>query len=356
MLKCSSKMAIYTERLNLRIGDPISWPKIEQDSVVEVIDPLVGHLVVAQKTGNVHAWWGSWVRGNGPDQMRKVLVHHGGRFGWNDIQTPIDQHNNVLKKYLGHEVVVDSVSDASLTYPHSFSEFLTAVRIAPEIVEVQGRRAWIGEAHYHIDRAIRGMVFPMNATEMNSRRAELERLQPILVRSTNPNIRSAGRNLGEGLVTEGGAKIRAFRRSDDNLLNSLLEMNDIVIGTFERGAALDRYRNATEDIIIEIHKRVTEAKANWDGLDNDDERQRVVARLTNLFGVPYLSAVKVQPFRSWVEELFADSHIDQVPDLWLGLNYSGISRALTRAEDRLERLSSRIRIRHQGAVQLKLHE
>lgn len=53
-------MSTYIERLNLKVGDPISWPKVKPDLVVDVIDPPVGHLVVAQQTGNLHAWWGRW--------------------------------------------------------------------------------------------------------------------------------------------------------------------------------------------------------------------------------------------------------------------------------------------------------
>lgn len=337
-------MPTYIERLNLKVGDPINWSKVEPDLVADVIDSH-GHIVVGT-TGNIHAWWGRWVSGNGSDNMRKVLAHHGGSTGWNDIQKPIDQHQEVLKKYLGHEVEVDAVDEVSLRRPQTLTDFMTAARISPQIIEVQGRSAWFGEAHFYLGRVVRGMVFPMNATQMNLRRAQLEKLQPILLRSTNPLVRSAGRNLGEGLATEGSASLHAFRKSDDNLLNALIEINDIVMATFERGAALDRYRNGMEDIIISVHKRVAEAKAAWDSTENEEEREEAVSKLNNPFGIPYLRTIKVQPFKALVEELFAKSHIDQIPDL----GYSGISKALTRAEDRLDSMQRNFKVRRQGAV------
>lgn len=347
-------MAHYVERLNLRVGDPIIGPKVEPDSIVEVIDPPTGHLVVALKTGGIHAWWGSWGRDpQNPNQMRKGLAHHGGKFGWQDIDTPIRQHQHVIGRYLGHEEEVEWKGPISAR-PQSLAQFAVAARVTPEIVEVQGRKGWTGEALYLINQASRNLIFPMSPEEMDTRRFHLEELRAILQRSTNPNFRSAGQNLAEALGARSTKSLTAFRRSEDNLLYSIIDMNDIVIATLTRGAALERYRWECENVVLSVYKMVLSAKADWDQARDEGQRQKVVENLTNLFGINLLKSLKAQPFRREVEDIFGYSHLDQLTDLWMAINYPGISRSVTRAEERLHSLSERIKTRRQGGIQLKL--
>lgn len=349
-------MAHYVERLNLKVGDPIEWPKVEPDIVVDVIDRPTGHLVVAAQTGNVHAWWGRWIPDPGnPNQMLKVLTHHGGRYGWNDIQKPIDQHSHVLEENLGHEVKVESQVPTVPAKPRSLEQFVVAVRTAPDIIEVQGRRAWAGEAVHLIDHAMRGIVYPLaNATEMNSRANQLEILQEKLQRSTNPHFRFAGQSLAEGLVTEGSRRLVAFKKSNDELLNRLIEINDIVLGTFNRAASLERYRMGQENVVISVHQRIVEAKEAWDNAQDNEGREKALNNLRDLFGLNMLASLKVQPFRGRIEEILQESHIDTFEDLWLTLDYQGVSRSLTKAESLMQRWSSRIKTRREGAIQTSL--
>lgn len=345
-------MAHYVERLNLRVGDLIDWPQIEQDSVAEVIDPPTGHLVVALKTGGIHAWWGRWKFDARDRITKKVWTHHGGRFGWDDIQKPIDQHNAVVEKYLGHEETVESV-DVATFRPRSLRQFVTAVRVRPQIIEVKGRKAWVGEAVDLISQAFRDSVSPMRPDDMHARRSYLEELQLKLQRSTNPYFRSASGYLAEGLSTQGARSSTALRRGEDELLNSVIEMNDIVIGTLQREAVLESYRWNCEDLVSSVYKRVLEAKATWDSAEDEGTRQKAVAEVTNLFGVNLLRTLKLKSFRSLVDEVFEYSHIDRLPDLWIAQNYDAISRALTRGEGKLHRWDDRIQARREGVVQLK---
>lgn len=345
-------MAYLVERLNLRVGDPIDWPKVEPDSVVEVIDPPTGHLVVALKTGGIHAWWGRWKFDVRDHAVKKLWTHHGGRFGWDDIQRPIDQHNAVVEKYLGHEEVVESI-DVATFRPRSLRQFVTAVRVRPQIIEVGGRKAWVGEAVHLINQTFRDFVSPMGPEDMHARRAYLEELQRKLGRSTNPYFRSASGHLAEGLSTQGARSFTALRRGEDELLNSIVEMSDIVIGTLQRGAVLESYRWNSENVVSSVYKKVLEAKATWDGAEDEGTRQKAVTEVTNLFGVNILSTLRAQSFRRLVDEIFEYSHIDRLPDLWIAQNYEAISRALTKGEEKLHRWDDRIQSRRKGVVQLE---
>lgn len=352
-------MANYLERLNLKVNDPIPG-LIEPDTVVEVIDNH-GRIVVGRETGNIHAWWGRWINDpTDPERKRKkkVLTHHGGKFGWNDIQKPIDQHNRVLEQYLGYEIKVDEVRAEVPIKPRSLSEIAVAIRTQPDIVEIQGRQAWSGEAVHQIGRATRRLVaYPIvNATEANFRNAPLLELQSRLESSNNPILQSGGRNLAQAFNEEGEMSMRALVRASDDLLSYLVEINDIVIGTFGRLASLERKRWVDEDAVMDADKTIAAARTDWDSSVDDSMRSTVISRVNGqLFGGTYhLATLKMQPFKREVEELFRLSGVDHLNDKWISGDYGTISTSLRKAGDRLHSWGLRIKTRRQPAKQPSL--
>lgn len=351
-------MANYLERLNLKVNDLIPG-LAESDIVAEVIDNH-GRIVVGRETGNIHAWWGRWI--NDPTdpegkRKKKVLTRHGGKFGWNDIQNTIDQHNRVLEQYLGYEVKVDEVRAEVPIKPRSLNEIAVAIRIQPDMVEIQGRQAWAGEAVFQIGRATRKIAYPIfNATEANSRNTPLLELQSRLERSTNPNLQSGGRNLAQAFNEEGEMSMRALLRASDDLLSHLVEINDIVIGTFDRLASLERKRWADEDVVMDADKTMAAARTDWDSSVDDSMRSTVISRVNGqLFGGTYhLATLKMQPFKREVEELFRLSGVDHLNDKWISGDYGTISASLRKASDMLHSWGLSIKTRRQPARQPSL--
>ncbi|MDP2672113.1 MAG: hypothetical protein Q8O68_01225 [Candidatus Daviesbacteria bacterium] len=291
------------ERPPLKVGDPIPGDKVESLTVGQIIDPPIGHLLVDQEQGNIHIYWYRWIKEG--INYKKVLTHHGGSNGFDDIQKPIDQHQRIIAKYMGVETELDDRTNESeeklLQPPFTLRNYAQALRIGYDRIEIPGERAWVGACLDLVERTIRGAAIKMPASELQSRLFNLSQLQQRFARSRNPYMQQASIHIFQAVESDKNASrdetMIALLETGRDINSRAQEISEILAGTIKRESLLENLRNRCEATITDVHFDLVKAKEKWDKAEDDLEREKVILNLTNLLGIRRLSELTVQPFR-----------------------------------------------------------
>lgn len=350
------------ERRLLQIGDPIPGEKLNPLTIGIILDPPVGHLLVDAEHGYLHTYWNRWIKEQGEggkERYRKVLTHHGGSNGM-VIEKGIDQHQIVTGNIMGVETEIETPEELEghlLKPPFTLRTYAQALRIGLNIIEIPGERRWMNDCLYLIDRTIRGASYKMAAAELNSRVTNLAQLHPKFDRARNPYMESAGRHLNEVLAaTQGDQRddaMRALIEMGRDVNQRAQELTEILEATIRREAILERYRNSMEDVVRDVHGKVTKAKEDWDSTESDEQRQKIIAQATNLFGVRRLAdELKIQPFRGRAERPVL-KRLARVGEYYVKGDTERVGRVLTEGEKELIRWKEQIDKRVKGEYQLR---
>lgn len=346
----------------LQIGDPIPGDKVNPLTIGQILDydsdrKPIGHLLVDKEQGNVHVYWYRWVKQGG--DYRKVLTHHGGPSGFDDIQKAIDQHQRVISRYLGVETEIDQVSEEPgeqlLKPPFTIRTYAQALRIGYDQIEIPGEKVWIGDCLYLVERTIRGAAIKMPAADLQNRLSTLSQLHPKFDRSRNPYMQQASRHLMQAVeaaqVERRDEAMVALLNMGQDVTRRVLEISDILAATIKRDSLLERLRNSMEDVVTQVHFDVVKAKERWDKTDREQERQRVILNLTNLLGVRRLSELTVQPFRKRVQRRSL-VRLGRLGEYWARGDMETVGKVLTEGAYELIAWRGQIRKRVAGEYQL----
>jgi len=287
--------------LVLQIGDPIPGKDVKEGlSIGRIIDPPIGHLL-EDRQGNLHSYWYHWKREG--TRYTKVLVHHGGPSGFDDIGRALAQHSRVISGYMGVETELagSSEEDRLLKPPFTLRTYAQALRIGIDRIEIPGERAWVNDCLYLVDRTIRGAGIKMPAAELQGRLLSLSQLQPKFDRAKNPYMHQASIDLVKAVQAAQNENrdeaMAALLSMGKDMTERAAEISDILAATIRRYAFLEHLRNSMEDIVKGLKRDVVGAKEKWDQTEDADERRKIILRLTAPLGVGRLSELTTQPFR-----------------------------------------------------------
>lgn len=345
----------------LQVGDPIPGEKVNPLTIGLILDPPVGHLLIDAEHGYLHTYWNRWIKEEGEGgkvRYRKVLTHHGGPNGM-VIEKGIDQSQIVIGNIMGAETEIETPEELEghlLKPPFTLRTYAQALRIGLNIIEIPGEKRWMNDCLYLIDRTIRGASYKMAAAELNSRVTNLAQLHPKFDRSKNPYMESAGRHLMEAVqATQSEQRdeaMRALLEMGRDVNQRAQELTEILEATIKREAILERYRNSMEDVVRDVHGKVTKAKEDWDGTEDEAQRQKIIAQATNLLGVRRLSELTIQPFRKRAQRPVLKRLIRMGEYLAEG-DAERVGRVLTEGEKDLIRWKEQIDKRIKGEYQLR---
>lgn len=342
----------------LRVGDRIPGKNVNTLTIAQILDAGTGHLLVDKEQGNVHVYWYRWVKqGN---RYSKVLAHHGGPNGFNDIQKTIDQHQRVIDKYLGVETdVKQSPQDKDedlLTPPLSLKTYYQALKIGFDRIEIPGEKEWVGECLNLVERTIRGATIKMPASELQNRLDTLSRLQNKFSHSSNPFMQQTSIHLVRAVEAaqredRSGTMVSLLDMEKD-LNKRAQEIGEILTATIKRESILENVRNISEGLVNTVHFDVLRAKQKWDQAKNDQEREAIISAITNLMGVRRLSEFTVQPFRNRALRNPL-KRLRELGEIWAQGDIDMIGKILTEGSIDLINWRAQIKKRVEGELQTR---
>lgn len=349
-----------------KVGDTIPGKNVDHRLTIGWIldkDPRdstrpIGHLLVDKERGNLHVYW--YHLENQGGTYVKTLTHHGGPSGFSDIQKGIDQHHRVIDRYMGVETELEQSpedkDEGLLTPPFNLRTYAQALRIGVDRIEIPGENRWVGECLYLVDRAIRGATIKMPAAQLQSRLDSLSQLQSKFSRSTNQFMQQTSLDLvsavGAAQSEDQNKTMASLLGMKQNLNKRAQEMNEILSATIRRVSILENVRNRSEEVVTQVHFDVVRAKEKWDKAKDDQEREQIILRVTNLLGVRRLSELRVQPFRSRAQREPLQ-RLGNLGEYWAEGNMEIVGRTLTDGSINLISWRAQIRKRIEGELQMR---
>lgn len=307
----------------LKVGETISWPDVNPATIVYVFDTRAGFnrdhpaygrgFMGVRENGNMDVFWHRWIRGPG-GSFRSVLAHHGGKDGFDDIETPIRQCRRIITGYMGIEEKIepgDDLTEADQRPPVNLAEIGNLIDQSTEVVHIPGYQDWALSIKAQIDRATRQVITRPGYLSSGGSINILQALRRQLDRSRNPFLSATGDDIEEALLSDDRFKqFEALQRGGQRMIDRMAQIDTMVISVMQRHNRLEAHRSNTESNIRRLYSAVMSAQGRWDGLEYT-ERPVVVSRLT-ADSTLYLNALVSNPYQKRGQRVAQLKNLDNI--------------------------------------------
>ena len=249
-----------------------------------------------REDGNIDIFWHRWKKAGGG--FRRVLVHHGGIHGFNDIETPIRQCRRIIRGYLGIEDTIEAEDDLTADEarpPVSLKEFGDLIGSAQTVV-IPGYQDWALGVKDQINRAIREITSRPGFLSLGGSIQVLQNLHQKLDRSRNPLLNELGADIEEALLADDRFKqLNALRRGGMRIIDRMDQMDSMVLSVMLRHNRLEAHRSNTENNIRRLYLDVMRVQGRWQEAAADQLPKLVASLAAN--STLYLDSLISNPYK-----------------------------------------------------------
>lgn len=345
----------------LKAGETLTWEGVEPAQIIHVFDPRRnlpnahpafnrGYIGV-RENGNVDVFWHRWVIEGRGDQ--RVLVHHGGPQGFDDIARPMRQCVRMVKGYIGIEETVEEVQEEEegereLKPPITLRDFVESLHQGAETILIPGHQQWVASIKWEFDRALRQITMSQSGEVSFGGSVEsLREIRQRLDHSKNPYLKEAGDNLEQALASDDRFKqFEAIKRGGGRILSRMAEIDDIVLSIMVRYRRLEAHRGYSEEHIAHFANEVFRLKGHFDAATLESKRQ-IVSRLASQADTS-IELLIANPFKERAKRL------GRLPNLADILDLEGRTRAesvLNEAAAELSQWKEDIKVAQKGRLE-----
>lgn len=306
-------MAQEIEIPPLKVGETYSEPHWSSGPtrVVHVFDartnlrrnhPAYGRgYIGVRESGNIDVFWHHWQKQ--PDgNFGSVLAHHGGMYGFPDIEIPIRQCRRIIAGYLGIEEAIEEtegLAEAEIHPPVNLREF--ADILGTQTIFVPGAAAWAMDIKTTIDRAIRQVISRPGYLNLGTSVNILQNMRQKLTLSTNPFLQETGEAIEEALLSDDRfKKMEALQRGGQSIIGRMAQIDSMVLSVMQRHNRLEAHRSYSESVATSWALEVFRQKAKLDA----GEDTATIAQKIKEASIEATGNLITNPFKERTQKLY----------------------------------------------------